>query len=168
MAVTINKLNTGSMTVTLDNPALTRVTYTESSGLAPWSGDIPSSTVGGNTLLYGNNIPNAQYIKTVKVGTGVEGQIASESFYGNTNLVSVELPYTVTRVNDTAFYGCSALKTLTISDMTTIENNSVFHGCNAIETVHIVADGGTPTALKEALVAAGVPSTVTWIDDPDE
>jgi hypothetical protein len=81
MAVTINTLNAGNMTVTLDNPAITRVTYTESSGLAPWSGDMPSETsTTYGTMLYADRIPNAQYIETVKVGTGVEGQIASESF----------------------------------------------------------------------------------------
>ena len=57
MAVTIGTLNGGNMTITLGSTSHseTRVTYTASSGLSPWSGNIVGT-------LEDSMIPNRLYV----------------------------------------------------------------------------------------------------------
>ena len=66
--------------------------------------------------------------------------IATEAFKSCTNLTAIDIPETVTFIEDLAFYGCDALTTLTIPE--TVEEIGVgaFRECTSLETIDLPAN----------------------------
>lgn len=64
---------------------------------------------------------------SVKIGEGIE--LSSGMFTGCTNLVSVELPSTLTTVPESAFQGCTKLTTVSLGENVTSIGRSAFSGC---------------------------------------
>ena len=57
------------------------------------------------------------------------------TFSGCTNLQEIELPASITKINDSMFAGCTSLKTVT-AKVTTI-GESAFNGCTKLETMDL-------------------------------
>ena len=119
-------------------------------------------------------------------------EIGYHSFYNCTELTSVKIPESVTKIEELAFYRCITLKSITIPDAVTSIGRYAFSYCNALTTLAIpnsVIDIGhstfegctniTSVALSNSLQHIGqkafhrctslqsitIPESVTRIDD---
>lgn len=115
MAVTINKLNTTNMTVTLGNPALTRV----------WTDETTYSDIlFEGTLTAHTAFPVAC---KVEIGTAVTS-IGNEAFLGCTSLTSITIPSSVETFGENIFGGCSNLHTVNCPGRTCVEVEALAQG----------------------------------------
>lgn len=64
---------------------------------------------------------------------------------GNTSLVSVHLPPTVTAIREFAFSECKGLTTFTIPSMVNFIDNAAFANCSSLTTIH--ANASTPALM---------------------
>ncbi|MBR2880552.1 MAG: leucine-rich repeat protein, partial [Oscillospiraceae bacterium] len=65
------------------------------------------------------------------------------SFFGFKNLTSINIPNSVTKIDDSAFQGCSSLTSIEIPNSVTSIADSAFEGCDGLKTVLI------PSSVKE-------------------
>ena len=63
------------------------------------------------------------------------GVINTGQFYGLSNLTSISLPNSITKINEFAFRGCSNLTSITIPASVTSIGEDAFRGCNSLTTV---------------------------------
>lgn len=63
--------------------------------------------------------------------------IGAYSFSGCTKLTSVDLPASVTAIENGAFYGCSGLSTVSLPSSVVTIGNNVFRGCKSLDSVTI-------------------------------
>ena len=109
MAVTINVLNAGNMTLGSGGSSYvphsdTRVTYTASSGLSDWSEEIVGDAF---------SIPNWFDSETIEFGSTVT-MIPSEALYDASHLTTLTIPDSITGIQDSAFSCCTSLINVTI------------------------------------------------------
>lgn len=78
-------------------------------------------------------------------GCSVTG-IGEKAFFGNLELISVEIPDTVTSIGDKAFTGCLALETISLPDSIISLGESCFLSCTSLENVTL---GKNLTAIPE-------------------
>ncbi len=94
-----------------------------------------------NDFGYGNNSdgwrPYAKAIKKVVIQSGVTG--IGDYAFGNSNLTSITIPQTVTRIGHTAFYECENLGSITIPQSVTDLGSWVFGYCKNLTSVNIAA-----------------------------
>lgn len=114
--------------------------------------------------------PFFKYNTRIKSVTLPEGVRTVESiFVGCTNLETVILPSTITKIAKTAFRNCSSLKFINLPDGLTIIEQSAFQSCSSLEYLNVpegveVIDKNTfkdCTSLKTIIL----PSTLINIDD---
>ena len=74
-------------------------------------------------------------IKTITIGNEVE--LLPPLFYNNTNVTSVTIPNSVTRIDNNAFLGCSGLTSVTIPNSVTSIGRFAFSGCSGLTSVTI-------------------------------
>lgn len=104
MAVTINVLNAGNMTLGSGGSSgysETRVTYTNNT---TWSGEIKEE-------LTWESIPYIENVETVDIGTSVTSLL--RSFEGCMGLTSVTIPASVANIGNNVFLGCTGLTSVT-------------------------------------------------------
>ena len=69
-----------------------------------------------------------------------------QTFWGNTSIVSVELPSSATEIGRGAFYGCTALESVTGGTIASL-GDFVFYSCTSLKEVpHLAAGIEIPTA----------------------
>ena len=61
--------------------------------------------------------------------------LADDCFASCTDLISIELPKTLTTVGSRAFYGCTALRGLQLPDGVGVVGENAFSGCTALEAL---------------------------------
>lgn len=93
--------------------------------------------------------------------------IAKQAFYGCKNLVSVEIPNSVTEIENSAFEGCTGLTSIKIPNSVTELGSYVFADCKNLESVEISNSitkiGVSAFHLCRSLKSVEIPKTVTTI-----
>lgn len=104
-------------------------------------------------------------IKTITIGNEVE--LLPPLFYNNTNVTSVTIPNSVTRIDNNAFLGCSGLTSVTIPNSVTSIGRFAFSGCSGLTSVTI---SNSITSINEwtfngcsGLKSIEIPNNVTSI-----
>ena len=69
--------------------------------------------------------------------TNVGGYAFSGFFSGCSNLESINIPESVTSIEDYAFRGCSSLKSINIPKGVTSIGDSIFSGCSSLESINV-------------------------------
>ena len=75
-------------------------------------------------------------LKSMTIGNSVT-RIGKEAFSGCSGLTSVTIPNSVTSIGGSAFSGCSALTSVTIGNSVTSIGDRVFEGCSGLTSVTI-------------------------------
>ncbi len=93
--------------------------------------------------------------------------IGEKAFFGNLDLISVEIPETVTSIGDKTFTGCLALETITLPDSVKSLGESCFLSCTSLKNVTL---GKNLTAIPEncfysctALNSINIPENISGI-----
>ena len=93
--------------------------------------------------------------------------IQSETFYYCSDLKSIILPNSVTRIGKSAFYGCSSLTNITIPNSVTTIEDAAFLGCSSLTNITIP---NSVTTIKSytfygcsSLTNITIPNSVTTI-----
>ena len=93
--------------------------------------------------------------------------IGNNSFYGNTSLVSVQLPESLTSIGEKAFQNCNKLKTVNIPSGVTTIQSFTFANCYALKNVTLpttLTTIGTRTFYNcYNLTSLEIPNSVTSI-----
>ena len=133
-------------------------------GPPDWDIKQPVEVVlGSNVTSIGNYaFYNCSGLTSVTIGNGVTS-IGWDAFTGCSGLTSVTIPDSVTSIGNSAFYGCSGLTSVTIPDSVTSIGYNVFDDCTGLTSVTIFANGGDAEAVKQAMIDAGVESSIEWI-----
>ena len=82
---------------------------------------------GSTLLLYAGGAEAKIYDKTKTIGKG--------AFFGKAEVVSVDIPESVTSIDDHAFSGCLSLKSADIPDTVTKLGKGCFMSCSSLESV---------------------------------
>lgn len=94
-------------------------------------------------------------------------RIGKEAFYGCRNLTSIVIPNCVSIIGPYAFDECEALASITIPSGLTIIESGVFGGCKALSSITIPENvnsiGGEAFMECEALSSIAIPNSVTMI-----
>ena len=97
---------------------------------------------------------------------GVRG-IADGAFINCTNLTSVRIPSSVTRIGKSVFFGCSGLTNVTIPNSVTDIGYDAFYGCSGLTSVTIpdsvTSIGGYAFYDCSGLTSLTIPDSVTSI-----
>ena len=99
------------------------------------------------------------YLKTVKIN-GPLKKILEDAFGGCKRLISINIPNTVTLIDDLAFSGCRKLEQLVIPDSVIKIGEYAFDECDSLERIYIK----NPKLLKDT----GINDNVEIITDFDE
>ena len=92
-------------------------------------------------------VPNS--LVTLRILDGMT-KIPTNCFYGlKKSLTTIELPNTITEIEEKAFYDADSLTSIIIPDSVTTLGKSVFESCGGLETVTI---GNGVTKLKSGLL----------------
>lgn len=75
--------------------------------------------------------------ETVTIPDGVQS-IFGSAFEWCQNMVTIQLPGSLTRIGDYAFSGCTKLKNISLASVN-ILGNSAFHNCSQLESVSLVS-----------------------------
>ena len=115
--------------------------------------------IEGNKILQASNGTKFEYLD------GIE--FISQGSFSYLMLESVQIPDSVTTIEEDSFFACLNLTTITISDSAHIEINSVFSECDNLTTV-VFSEGTTyiwDGAIKdfESLITVQIPTTVETI-----
>ena len=74
-------------------------------------------------------------LKNVTISSGTS--IPNSAFDGQSGIVSIVLPDSITKIGSYAFYNCSNLKQLSIPKQVTEIGNQAFYGCRSLESIAI-------------------------------
>lgn len=99
--------------------------------------------------------------KKIEIGSSVTS-ISDYAFYFCGNLTTMTIPNSVISIEDCAFWFCDILTSVTIPDSVTKIGIRAFADCEALESITITANGGNAQNVKNMLIDAGVPSSITW------
>ncbi len=126
---------------------------------------IPS-TIGGKTVTgiegYAFNGSNVTSITLPNTLTKIDGH----AFYGASKLTSISIPSSVTSIDAYAFEFCTSLKSITIPGTVKTIGNGAFYGCSSLANVYLNSGLQTIGAYSfenTALTSVTIPKTVTTI-----
>lgn len=103
-------------------------------------------------------------------GNAVVG-IAEDAFRGNTDIVSVTLPSTLTQIESNAFYGCTSLVSVDFPDNLQSIGFAAFYGCSSLEEAALPKNLSGQlqgsifqdcTSLKRVNIPSGVTAIGGW------
>ena len=93
-------------------------------------------------------------------------QIGRNSF-NSTNLINIQIPNSVTSIEEGAFYICTSLTSIEIPNSVTSIGNSVFEGCSRLTSIEIpdsvTSIGGNAFQYCSGLISIQIPNSVTSI-----
>ena len=130
------------------------------------TGTISTTTISNISTALDNN--SSVYFAIDLSGTTGLATIASTAFYHLENLVSIELPETITTINNSAF-AYSGLTAITIPAKVTSIGDSVFAYCSDLEEVDFANNSGCTSIGSSvfencnSLTSITIPDSVTSI-----
>ena len=123
-------------------------------------GDIFGASSYSNNWSY---VPAS--LETVVITGGTT--IADYAFMECSNIISIEIPDSVTTIGSAAFYYCTGLTSINIPESVTTIGNSAFYGCSKLESINIPEN---VTTIEEgafsgcsSLTSIVIPENVTTI-----
>ena len=137
----------------------------EISDLAAWC-KINFSNREANPLYYAHHLfLNGSEITELVIPDAVTS--INYTFSGCSNLVSVEIPNSVTNIGSSAFSGCTSLVSIEIPNSVTEIGWYAFYQCSSLETIEIPNSvteiGGYAFSGCSSLVSLEIPNSVTEI-----
>ena len=140
------------------------VTYIGSGAFedTPWYDNLPEGLIyiGKVAYRYKGNMPSDSRI-TIKEGTV---EIATNAFYGYTNLASITTPKSLNNIRSNAFENCSGLNYITLSETIEFIDNKVFSGCTGLKEIHCYAKQ-PPTIVLSALNGVNVSDITLYVPE---
>ena len=120
------------------------------------------------TNTYNNNIISEYLLELVRDGfCDTPSKIYDEAFSGRSDLVTIEIPSSVTSIGYAAFSECSNLATITIPSSVTSIDAYAFSGCSSLTTIIIPSSvtriGDNAFIGCSSLATVTIPSSVTSI-----
>ncbi len=101
-------------------------------------GSIEFSDVVETKQYYSQKSYSTYYIpSTIKKVTITGGNIFYGAFYNCKNLISIEIPDSVTTIGDYAFSYCDSLTSIEIPESVTAIGDSAFRGCSSLTSIEI-------------------------------
>ena len=119
-------------------------------------------------ITYNTAAVNNTQIRTAAFGRGLS-QIAASAFSGNTVLVSITIPPTVTNIGSSAFSGCTSLNNVVIPGSVLTVDSYAFDGCTGLANLTITPNGNVANINAYSFRKCGItgsfeiPDTVTSI-----
>jgi len=99
-------------------------------------GDAGTSGSAG-FVLKANSTKYVRLDLSDSIFTSLENQAFSKDDFGCSNLISVIIPNSVTKVDNFAFYNCTSLASVTIGSSVTSIGSSAFQGCTSLTSITI-------------------------------
>ncbi len=97
-----------------------------------------ATVISGKSKYKGNiSIPSTVYYRRYSTNSLSVTSIDNSAFYCCTELISIELPYSLERIWGYAFYGCTSLTTINIPNNVTSIHESAFQGCSGLTSIEI-------------------------------
>ena len=126
------------------------------------------TAINGDLLNGAGSNPKRLQTFGFKEGSGHQCvSIGTDAFYQCSNLVSVDIPNSVTSIGDSAFDSCSSLESVVIPESVTSIGNQSFTGCTSLESVDIpnsvTSIGVQSFADCTSLTSVVIPKSVTLI-----
>ena len=147
------------------------IVYFGSATGSPWGAKCVNGYVDG-WLVYSDasktNLIDCSTAATgaVEIPNSVTS-IEEYTFYGCSGLTNIELPNSVTSIGSSAFEGCSSLTSITIPNSVTNIGSSAFEGCSSLMSVTL---GNSVTSIGDrafwectGLTSIEIPNSVTSI-----
>lgn len=115
--------------------------YQITSDIAPFEVGVTNNNGNGNSYSGHVVIPNHVYYNGIRyVVTSIIGDWVRGAFYNCTELVSVEIPNSITSIGRYAFYVCNSLTNISIpNSVESIEENA-FGNCNGLASIVVAPD----------------------------
>ena len=111
------------------------------------------------------NYIKSEWLKTVVVTSGES--IPDSAFFECSNLLSVELPNSITSIGDSAFYKCAELTSIRIPDSVTMIGDDAFRSCKKLTIINIPDNvtviGSRAFYYCTGLTSINIPVSVTTI-----
>ena len=124
---------------------------------------LPSKDASGNdvTSIGSRAFEYCNGLTSVTIPDSVTS-IESFAFLECSGLTSVTIPDGVKSIGYCAFNSCSGLTSVTIPDSVTSFASYAFSGDSSLTSVTITANGGNAENVKQRLISVGVSSSITW------
>ena len=114
---------------------------------------------GGDNYYYDNGYD-------VTTSNDIIGEYA---FFDCSSLTSVNIPSSVTKIENTAFCGCTSLTSVNIPSSVTEIGNRAFYKCRSLTSINIPSSvtkiGDEVFSDCISLTSVNIPSSVIWIED---
>lgn len=167
MAIHVNTLNGGDITVTTGSSAPTghaETRFTLEGGTVETyniTGTLDLQWMVANGYYDEENWEWIKNITQADIGNTVTS-IGANAFSLCDSLTSVTIGNGVTSIGTNAFAECAGLASVTIPDNIESIMSSGFSDCISLTSVTITSNGGNAANVKQMMIDAGVPPNITW------
>ena len=124
---------------------------------------LPSKDASGNnvTSIGMNAFEFSSSLTSMTIPNNVTS-IGDYAFSECSSLTNITIGNGVTSIGASAFSDCGELTSVTIPDSVTNVGGMAFYNCNNLTSVTITSNGGNAENAKQAMISAGVSSSITW------
>lgn len=115
--------------------------------------DLPSSIISINPLAFYEN----KVLEEVTFSNGIDGElvIGGYAFYNCSNIIRLNLPKGLTRIESYAFYACDLLTEITIPNTVETLPSKAIYNCKKLNTVHFEEGGEKQLVIENGTSSGG-------------
>jgi hypothetical protein len=95
--------------------------------------------ISGVSALLDNAFSSCANLKTFEIEDDCLGRIGNSAFSQESNLLSIDIPASVTNIGDSAFWSCAAMTNTTIGAGVKVIGQNAFNYCRCLQAVEIPA-----------------------------